>query len=56
MLSVKFAGTTMFKKQRTKKAPFYEPVNLKKMYPKIKNLKIYDCNLEEQPLHEETLQ
>ena len=55
MLTTKFAGTTMFKKQRTKKAPFYEPVVLTKAYPKLKNLKVFDCNLEEQQLHEETL-
>lgn len=47
MKTKKFAGTTMFKKQQTKKVPFYEPVVLTAMYPKLKSLKTYDCMLEE---------
>ena len=47
MKTKKVAGTTMFKKQQTKKVPFYEPVVLTAKYPKLKNLKTYDCMLEE---------
>ena len=29
----RLAGTTMFKKQKTKNIPFFEPINLGKKYP-----------------------
>ena len=40
----------MFKKQRVKKAPFYEPVNLKHYYD---TAKIYDSKKEPEPISEE---
>ena len=46
----KFAGTTMFNKQRKVPRPFYDPINLEKVYPDAKDFKLYKCNLKEEPI------
>ena len=40
----------MFNKQRNIKVPFYEPLNLEKVYPDAVDFKIYKNNLKEEPI------
>jgi hypothetical protein len=43
----------MFLQQiKTNHKPFYHPVNLKHIYPDIKDLKVYDCNKDEEKIPE----